>query len=319
MNAVLILIISFISLLWAANHLVAGASGAAMRLHLSPFIIGLTIVALGTTVPELIIFILAFLKNKNYFIIGNAVGVNIANIGLVLGLSLLIKPITHNSNTLKKAYPIIIIVMLFIYSLILDGFLGKTDGCLFLIACIALITYLIYLTNNSTERSLFFNEFKSAIHSRRSLKLNVFSILLGFLILPVSTKYFVQSATEIANWLGMSQLTVSLTIIAIGATLPGLVTAVTAVLKGEEDIATGTILGANIYSLILILAFPTLITPAKTSTTILWRDMPVMLSLIALLLFLNYQYKKKLSPWHGGILLIVYCRYIISLIIKAHA
>ena len=102
-------------------------------------------------------------------------------------------------------------------------------------------------------------------------------------------------------------------------TLPGLATAIMAVLKGEEDIATGTILGSNIYSLLLILAFPkTYITPNKKSSTVLWRDMPVMLSLTLLLFFLNYQYKKKLSLWHGGILLIVYCSYIISLVIKAH-
>lgn len=318
MNVVLILIISFISLLWAANHLVTGASGLATRLQFSPFIIGLTIVAIGTFIPELIIFMLSAVKNKNTLIIGNAIGSNLANIGLILGISILVKPITHNNNTLKKTYPIIIITMLFIYSLILDGFLGKIDGCLFLIACIVLIAFFIYSANQSPSKDLFFNEFQSAITSNRSLKINIISILLGLVVLPISTKYLVQSATDLAVLSGMSELIVSLTLIAICATLPGLATAITAALKGEEDIATGTILGANIYSLLLVLAFPTMITPAKISSTILWRDMPVILSLTVLLFFLNYQYKKKLSPWHGGILLIVYCSYVISLFIKAH-
>ncbi|MCL9685595.1 calcium/sodium antiporter [Legionella maioricensis] len=318
MNVALILIISVISLIWAANHLITGALGLATRFQLSPFIMGLTVVALGTSVPELIIFILSFLKNKNHLIIGNAIGSNIANIGLILGISILIKPTTPNYNTLKKTYPIIIITMLFLYSLILDGYVGKIDGCLFLIACIALIVFFIYLSNHTHPKDQFFKEFKSAFHSNRSLKMHSLSMFLGLLVLPLSTKYLVHSTTELAKWAGMNELTIGLTIIALGATLPGLVTAITAILKGEEDIAVGTILGANIYSLLLILAFPTIITPAKISTTVLWRDLPVMISLMVLLIFLNYQYKKKLSPWHGGILLIIYCSYVISLIIKAH-
>lgn len=319
MNAVLILIISIISLFWAANHLVTGASGLTTRLQLSPFIIGFTLVAIGTSIPELIFATLSFLKNKNNHIIGNAIGSNIANIGLVLGISILIKPISLNYNTLKKTYPIIIITMLFVYGLILDGFLGKIDGCLFLIACIALITLFIYSANQSLQKDRFFNEFKSAVSSNRSLTENFLSIFLGVFILPISTKYLIQSAAEIAGWSGMNQLTIDLTVIAIGTTLPALVTAITAILKGEEDIATGTILGANIYSLLLILAFPMIIMTSKISSTILWRDLPVMISLAVLLFFLNFQYKKKLSPWHGGILLSVYCSYLISLVIKAHS
>jgi cation:H+ antiporter len=318
MNVVLILIISFISLIWSANHLITGALGMVTRFQLSPFIMGLTVVALGTSVPELLIFILSYLKNTSHLIIGNAIGSNIANISLILGISILIKPITLNYNTLKKTYPIIIITMLFVYSLILDGFLGKIDGCLFLIACIALIVFFIYLSNHTHPKDQFFKDFKSALNANRSLRMNGLSMFLGLLVLPVSTKYLVHSTTELAKWAGMNELTAGLTIVAMGTTLPSLATALTAALKGEEDIAVGTILGTNIYSLLLILAFPTIITPAKISTTILWRDLPIMLSLTVLLIFLNYQYKKKLSPWHGGILLIIYCSYVISLVIKAH-
>lgn len=318
MNAVLILIISFIALLWAANHIVAGASGLAARFKLSPFTIGLTIIALGTTIPELIIFPLSYIKNRNHFIIGNAIGANIANIGLILGLSILIKPVIPNYNVLKKAYPIIIITMLFVYSLILDGFIGKIDGCLFIIACIALIILFIYLSNRNHPQDHFFNNFKSAVNSQRSLKLNSISVLLGLLVLPISNKYFILSITELTKKMGMNEYIIGFTVIALIATLPSLLTAITAVLKAEEDMAVGTILGSNIYSLLLVIAFPTIIVPAKVSTTVLWRDLPVMISLTILLLFLNYQYKKKLAVWHGGILLIVYCSYIISLVIKAH-
>ncbi|BCA95954.1 sodium:calcium antiporter [Legionella antarctica] len=313
----MILVISFISLVWAANHLITGALGLATRFQLSPFIIGLTIVAFGTSVPELIIFTLSYLENKNHLIIGNAIGSNIANISLILGISILIKPLTINYNALKKTYPIIIITMLFAYSLTLDGVLGIIDGYLFLFACIALIILFIYLSNRNNPKNQFINEFKSAINCNRSLKMHILSMFLGLFVLPLSTKYLIQSATELANLAGMTPLTIGLTIIAIGATLPGLATAVIAVLKGEEDLATGTILGTNIYSLLLILALPPIINPSKIGSSLLWREMPVMVSLTVLLIFLNYQYKKKLGLWHGGILLIVYCSYIISLIIRA--
>ena len=318
MNAALILIISMISLLWAANHLVTGASDLATRLHVSPFIIGLTLVAIGSTAPELILAVISFLKNKENHIVGNAIGINIANIGLVLGISILVKPITVTPINFKKNYPIIIIAMLFVYSLMLDGFLGKIDSCLFLIACISLIIFFIYLANHSVQKDQLFHEFKNAISTTRPLKINLFSILLGLLVLPISTKYLVQSATELATWFGMSHLTIELTLIAMSMTVPGLISALIAAIKGEEDLATGTILGANIYSLLLILVFPTIILPAKISNIILWHDLPVMLSLTLLLIFLNFYYKKQLSAWHGGILLIIYCSYVISLIIKAH-
>ena len=145
MEAVLILIISFIALIWAANHLVSGASGLAYHLNISPLVIGLTIVAIGTSAPELIFSILSSIKSRNDLVVGNAIGSNIANIGLVLGITILIKPITLNNTALKKAYPILIIAMLFAYSLILDGFLGKIDGCLFLITFIIKVNNCIFI------------------------------------------------------------------------------------------------------------------------------------------------------------------------------
>lgn len=319
MNPILNLIISFVALLWAANHLVAGASGLALRFQLPPLIVGLTIVAIGTTAPELFISIISALKDKDDFAIGNAIGSNIANIGLILGITILIKPTSFHYNKLKKVFPILIIAMLFAYSLILDGYLGKIDGCLFLIGCIAVICYFIYLVNHTRKSDLATNEFRSAVISYRSTAANLFSIALGLLILPITSKYIVYNASEIAKWAGMSELTIGLTIIAIGTSLPELSTALVAAIKGEESIAIGTILGSNIYNLLLILAFPGLLNPTKISSVVLWRDMPVMISMTLLLLFLLNYYQKKTSSWPGGILLLVYFCYLTSLVIKAHS
>ncbi len=319
MSIIFILIISLLSLLWAANHLVTGASGLATRFQLSPLIMGLTVVAIGTSAPELIISILSALKNKNDLTLGNTLGSNIANIGLVIGLTTLIKPMSLNTSLLKKAFPLLIIAMLFVYSLILDGFMSKIDGCLFLLACIAFIVFCIYWIHETPRPDPFYKEFKSVTQSGHSLKSNIFSMCLGLLVLPLSSKYVIISSTELARWMGISDLTIGLTVVAIGTTLPELVTSITAALKGEEEIGIGTILGSNIYNLLLIMAFPAIINPTRVNSIVLWRDMPIMISLTILLIFLNVYYKEKLSRWHGGILLIIYCSYIISLGIRAHS
>jgi cation:H+ antiporter len=319
MHTIFILTISFIALLWSANHLVTGASALAHRFQIPPLIMGLTLIAFGTSLPELFFAITDSLKNEDTLTISNTIGSNIANIGLVLGITILLKPNALNYHNLKKTYPIVLIAMLFVYTLILDGYLSRIDGCLFLLACIIILSIFVYLAYHSAYKDPFFNPFKNAMSASHSIKTNSTRIFLGLLILPISAKYIVMNATEMGSWFHLDKLTIGLTIQAIGTTLPELATAVVAAFKNEEDLAVGTILGSNIYNLLLVLAFPALISPTKISTLILWRDMPVMIILTLFLVFLNYNYKKELSPWHGGILLLVYCCYIVSLIIKAHA
>lgn len=317
MSIILILIISFIALLWAANHLVTGASGLAHHYQISNFTLGLTVVSLGTSFPEIIIAILSAFKDKTNLSLGNAVGSNIANIGLVLGIIMFVKPSFLQQNALKKTYPILILAMLFTYSSILDGFLGRIDGCLFLIGCISLISFFIYLGHHTPQPNYFSKELQPVFKTKRSIKLDLFSMLLGLLVLPISTKYVVTSAVDLARWSGMSELTIGLTVIAIGTTLPELITALTAALKNEENLALGTILGSNIYNLLLLLAFPALINPSQVSNVILYRDMPVLISLSVFLVFLNFYYKDKLSRCHGAVLFLIYMSYVISLGIKA--
>lgn len=319
MPIILILIISFIALLWAANHLVIGASGLTLRLGLSPLLTGLTLVAIGTSTPELFLSLISSLTHNTELSVGNAIGANIANIGLVLGITILIKPLALNNTKLKKIYPILIITMLFSYSLMLDGVLSRIDGCLLLIACIVATVAFISIANQPSPKDSFINQFNTAASSKRPLKMNLVNLFIGLLILPISAKYLVYSAAEIARWLNISELSIGLTILSIGTTLPELVTSIMAALKGEEEIAVGTILGSNIYNLLLILVFPALLNPGKVNSAILWRDIPLMILLTLFLMFLNSTYKQKLSPWHGSILLIIYCSYILSLLIRAHA
>lgn len=315
MNTILVFLASFTALIWSANHLVSGASNLAVHFKVPSLLIGLTIVAIGTSAPEIFFSIASALENKDELTIGNAIGSNIANIGLILGITLFVKPNALDHYKLKKTLPVLLVVMLFAYSLMLDGYLGKIDGCLFLIGCMAAISYFIYIVNHVKNKDIFINQFKTANNMNRSLASNITSIGLGLILLPISSKYLVVTAIEIAKWSGLSELTVGLTIISIGTSLPELATALIAIYKNEEGLAVGTVLGSNIYNLLLILAFPSLISPNKVSNVVLWRDMPVLIAITVLLLVINYYYKKK-SAWHGGVLLLVYFSYIISLLVK---
>jgi cation:H+ antiporter len=316
MNTLLIFIASFFALIWSANHLVSGASNLAAHYKVPPLLVGLTIVAIGTSAPEIFFSISSALQSKDELTIGNAIGSNIANIGLILGITLFLKPNALDHYKLKKTIPVLLIIMLFAYSLMVDGYLGRVDGCLFLIGCLASISYFIYMVNHIKNKDIFISQFKAVSRSNRTVVANFVSIGLGLILLPISSKFLVLTAATFAKWSGLSELTVGLTIISIGTSLPELATALIAVFKDEEALAVGTILGSNIYNLLLILAFPSLISPNKISTVVLWRDMPVLIAITLLLLIINYYYKKK-SSWHGGVLLLVYFSYLASLIVKS--
>lgn len=310
------MLLSFIGLLWAANHLVTGASGIALHYRISPLIIGLTVVAFGASVPGIVIAISAAFENQNALAIGNAIGANIANIGLVLGVTILLRPLTANSSILRHEYPLLFLIMLFSYSLMLDGYLSVIDGCLFLAGCIILIGYFIFLARSARKDPLA-RAFKQTINIKRTAKANIISLAIGLIILPLSAYYLVNSTVKIAQWFGISELVMGLTIIAIGTSLPNLAASVVAAFKGLDDIAIGTVLGSNMFNLLVVIAFPSIINPQAVSHTVLWRDIPVMFLITATLLFINYHYRKKIERWHGGLLLLIYCCYMISLIFNA--
>ncbi|STX38128.1 Ca2 /Na antiporter [Legionella feeleii] len=317
MTILFALVISFIALLWSANHLVSGASGIAHYYRLPPLLIGLTLVALGTSAPEIMVAIRASIEGLPEIAIGNAIGTNIANIGLVLGITALLKPLRVQPTLLRREYPLLFLVMLFAYSLIIDGYLGVLDGGLFLLACIALITYFIYITRQERPQKQLTIAFQQAALRKHSLKTHTIHLVLGLIVLPLSAKYLIHNCVELGHWLGISELVIGLTIVAIGSSLPELVTSIIAAFKGADDIAIGNILGANMFNLIAVMIFPGIIHPAAISHAILWRDVPVMFITTLALLWLNYRHKKKITRWQGGILILIYCCYMLSLVITA--
>lgn len=318
--ALITMIISFVALLWAANHLVTGAAGLAYYYRITPLIIGLTLVAMGTSVPEIMVAINAAVEGHPDLAIGNAIGSNIANIGLVLGITIILRPLALQSSLLRREYPLLFLIMLFAYSLMLDGYLGVLDGCLFLAVCVALIGYLVFIGRHARNDALS-REFKQSINIKRPMKANMISLIIGLTILPLSGHFLVNSTVKIAHGLGMSNLVMGLTIIAIGTCLPNIVTSIVAAFKGHDDIAVGNILGSNMFNLLIVMAFPSIIDPSAISNTVLWRDIPVMfvITLVLLLVNHNYKNKKKIERWHGGLLLLIYFCYMFSLIFNATA
>lgn len=316
MMILITMIISFIGLLWAANHLVTGAAGIARHYRIPPLVTGLTLLAIGSSVPQIMFSIAAAFEGRNELALGNAIGANIANIGLVLGLTLLWRPLTIKSSILRREYPLLFLIMLFSYSLMLDGYLSVMDGCLFLVACIVLIIYFIFLARHSKNDAMT-KEYDQLININRPINANLLSLIIGLSVLPLSAHFLVGSAVHIAHWLGLSELVLGLTIIAIGTSLPNIATSMVAAYKGQDDIAIGNILGSNMFNLLIVMAFPGIINPSAISHTLLWRDIPTMFLITLVLLLINYHYKSKIERWHGGLLLLIYCCYMVSLIFRA--
>lgn len=317
MNVLFTLIVSLVALIWSANHLVTGAAGLASYYRLSPFVVGFTLIALGCSGPEIMVSIGSSLEGLNNLAIGNAIGSNIANIGFVLGLTALLKPRRLPSTLIRREYPVLVLVMLFAYSLMLDGYLGVLDGCLFLIVCIALIAYFVSTTFKFRPQKQLMLAYQQISLRKRSLKAHGISLLIGLIILPLSTRLLINSCSSVAHWLGVSEVIIGLTIVAFGTSLPELVTSIIALVKGADDIALGTILGSNIINLLAVMIFPSIINPAAVSSAVLWRDIPAMFLTTSILLGLNYHNKKKMARIHGGILILVYACYIASLIISS--
>lgn len=306
----LILALSIAALLWSANHLVLGASGLARHFQIPPLFIGLTIVAIGTTAPEIMVAVAAAMAGKTPMALGNAIGSNIANIGLVLGLTAVLQPIPSKSSLVKREYPILFIIMLTAYILMVDGYISRLDGLILLTGSLGLIIYFAWMSKQQRKKDPFQQEMEEILKQQRSLLLNVTSLGLGFIFLPISAHVLVNSASKIAMAWGVSELTVGLTIVAIGTSLPELAASAVAAIKHEEDIAIGNILGSNMFNILLVMAFPAIISPDKVATELLWRDIPMMIFLSLLLFLFYFSRKKMIQRYQGILLLFIYLAYL---------
>jgi cation:H+ antiporter len=298
-----------------AELLVRGASRLAAAAGVSPLVIGLTVVAFGTSTPELAVSVDAAWRGASGLSLGNVVGSNILNVLVILGLSAVVAPLVVASQLIRREVPVMIGVSLLLFALALDGSVGRIDG-LVLTAGIAAYTYLSIRASRH-ESAAIRTEYDAAF-GRRPARLAADAVLVvaGLGVLVVGTEWVVGSAVAIARTLGVSELVIGLTLVAGGTSLPELATSILAALRGQRDIAVGNIVGSNIFNILGILGVSSLIVPVAVSPATLWFDMPVMIAvaLACLPIFLS---GASISRWEGAAFLAAYGGYLVYLVLDA--
>lgn len=313
--ALISLFASILLLAWSADRFVVGASGIATNFGVSRLLVGLTVVALGTSLPELLVSFTAALHGNSQLAVGNALGSNTANIGLVLGTSALIAPLTLNSFTMRREFPVLILVTLFSGTLLLDHRLSRVDGLLLLTGLISLVAWLVWLghkTKKDPAVENYVNEVSHKISTRRAC----FWLLVGLVLLPLSSQSAVNQAVLLAHHSGFSDFFIGLSVMAIGTSLPELTTSIISAIKGEHDIAIGNVIGSNMFNLLGVMGIPGVIHPDVIDAHALSRDYLVMLILTLVLYAIIYRFGKKrhISRGVGALLLAGYLGYLTVLI-----
>jgi cation:H+ antiporter len=302
----------FVLLTWSADRFVVGASAMAYNLKVSPLIIGLTIVGLGTSAPEMLVSALAAWQGNPGLAVGNALGSNIINTGLILGFTALIIPLNVHSSILKRELPVLLLVMLVALLLLMDGTLGRLDGTLLLMGMAVMLIWMIHLGRASqTPEDPMSAEFADEIPTTMGMGHAVFWLILGGLFLLGSSRLLLWGAVSIAEEMGISDLVIGLTIVALGTSLPELAATVMSAIKGEHDIALGNVIGSNIFNLLVVLGLPGLIKPGIIDSEVLTRDYPVMIGLTLALFIVAYGFRGpgRINRIEGAILVLAFCTY----------
>ncbi len=293
-----------------AEGLIRGSSSLALRFGISPLVVGLTVVAFGTSSPELVVSINSSLEGNGGIALGNILGSNICNIALILGTSALIKPLIVQAQVVKREIPIMIAVsaLLFIFSL--NNELSRLEGFIFVAGIIVYTIISVYLSRKE-KNSEVKKEFEENI-PKGNLWKSVIFVIAGFALLAFGAKIFVDGAVAAAERMGVSQVVIGLTIVAIGTSLPELITSVVAAFKNEADIAIGNIVGSNVFNILSILGVTAIVKPISTSDAGL-IDFSLMLLTAILLLPLSWS-GYKLNRWEGGFFFSGYIAYMLYLL-----
>ena len=303
----LTLIIGFITLGWSADRFVNASAAAAKNLGVSKIVIGLTAIAVGTSAPEIMVGIQSSLKDLGQIAIGNAIGSNIANMGLVLGITALVSPLPFADNTLKHEMPWLIGATLLTLVCLFNLYLGVLDGLL-LLAGLGAILYLLARKNRATPEEL--DAELAELPDMSSLK-SLAWFVVGLIVLLASAHVLVEAAEAVAVEFGVSELVIGLTIVAVGTSLPELSVTVAAARQGHPELAIGNVVGSNILNILAVLAIPALLDPQRIGVEVLWRDYGMMFALTALLVLLAFAIgsRKVITRFEGLVLLAAWIGY----------
>lgn len=298
-------------LIWGADRFVHGAASTARNMGIAPLLIGLTIVAFATSAPEILVSIVAALRGEPDLAFGNAIGSNIANIGLVLGTTALIRPIELRSATLRREMPALLAVSLLTVSLFLDNFLSRIDGLVMLTGLVIVMIWLARLGMRSASTDPMAEDYAAEIPQHVSTRAAIVWLVIGLAIVLIGAELLVDGAIEVARALGVSEVVIGVTLVAIGTSLPELAVSLVSALKGEYGLAIGNIVGSNIFNLLAVIGIAAVIEPSAVAPSVLSLHIFVMVAFTLVLFAMTYDYdgKNELSRVEGIALLTAYFAY----------
>ena len=305
------IVVGFAALAWGADRFVLGAASTARSFGVSPMLIGLTVVALGTAAPEMLVAILAAIDGKPGIAIGNALGSNLTNLSLVLGCAALVAPLTIRSRTLRNELPVLLAIIVLAWLALADGVLSRMDGALLVAGVVPLLWWMTRLgrIGEATADPLS-GEF-AAVAEEKTLARGVAQLWLvvGLATLLAGSRGVVWGASTLAAAWGVSDTVIGLSVVAIGTSLPELGASVVAALKGEDEIAVGNVLGANMFNLLVVLAAPGLLAPGAVERAVTARDLPLVLGLTVGVAAVAWLRRGRLGRGIGGALVVAFVAY----------
>ena len=324
--AVLALIAGLVLLVWSADRFIDGASATARHFGMSPLLVGMVIVGCGTSAPEMVVSVLAALDNSPGIALGNAYGSNITNIALILGVTALISPIAVQKQIVRSEMPMLLGVTALAAWQLWDGMLSLTDGIVLLVMLAAYMAWTIWQNLKGTEQLA--TEYAEEVDKTTPpapLYKSIFWLVLGLVLLVLSSRLLVWGAVTIAQGLGVSDLIIGLTVVAVGTSLPELASSIAAARKGEHEIALGNVIGSNMFNTLAVVGLAAVIHPMQISPEVLRRDVAIMAALTVLLLIFcigkrtkHGQHVKwidgRIGRIKGGVLLAGYLAYTTYLI-----
>ena len=308
------ILVGLVLLIWSADRFVDGASSIARNMGISPLIVGMVIIGLGTSAPEMLVSGVAAMQGSPGLGIGNALGSNITNITLVLGFTSILYVLPVHSSLLKKELPLVLATAVLAWGLLADGYFSRLDGIILIIALVVIFSWMILSAKRDAKKHdpLIDESIEELPEKMDNTKAIIWTVI-GLLLLLVSSKMLVWGASNIASAMGVSKLVIGLTIVAIGTSLPELAATISSARKGETDLAVGNIVGSNLFNTLAVLAIPGLIQPLDVPAGVLNRDMPIMIGLTVLLLLFSFGCFKnsrfKINRAKGIVLLLAFVAY----------
>lgn len=317
--AILALVSGLALLVWSADRFVDGAASAANYGGMPPLLIGMLVVGFGTSAPEMVVSAMAAADGNPALALGNAYGSNITNIALIIGLVALLSPINVHSQVLKKELPLLLLITLFAGWQLFDHQLSRTDGWCLLAVFVAVMGWSVWQGMRNPQDPIAKDMMQDVSNNSMTLKQAIVWLVLGLILLIVASRLLVYGAVYIAHGLGVSDLVIGLTVVAVGTSLPELASSLMAIKKGQHDIALGNIIGSNLFNTLAVVGIAVLIEPMPVDSIILSRDWTLMFGLTLALLVLGIGFKKagRINRLEGALLLTVFCVYSAYLISSA--